>query len=82
MNILYITNGLSEGGVETLLYDLSIRLIAKGNQVAILVLNRNEIALKEFFKVAGVKIIVGKYDTCRDIRNIFLIKSWIVKLVV
>ena len=77
MNILYITNGLSEGGVETLLYDLSIRLIAKGNQVAILVLNRNEIALKEFFKVAGVKIIVGKYDTCRDIRNIFLIKSLI-----
>lgn len=76
MNILHITNGLSEGGVETLLYSFSRYLVKKGHVVSILVLNSKEIDQKERFENAGVKIIVGKYNPY-NLLNILLIKKYI-----
>lgn len=78
MTILHITNGLSEGGVETLLYSFSKYLINKGHNVSILVLNGKAINLKEKFEKVGVHIIVGKYRPY-NILNIYLIRKYISK---
>lgn len=57
MTILHITNGLSEGGVETLLYFFSKYLIERGHSVSILVLKRNEISLKKNLKMQGLMLL-------------------------
>lgn len=75
MTILHITNGLSEGGVETLLYFFSKYLIARGHSVSILVLKRNEISLKSKFENAGIDVIVGKYKSSYNVLNVFTIKN-------
>lgn len=70
---MHITNGLSEGGVETLLYSFSKELIKKGHTVSILVISRDELGLKEKFEKMGVSIISGKYKNIYNILNVILI---------
>lgn len=79
MTILHITNCLSEGGVETLLYFFSKYLIARGHSVSILVLKRNEISLKSKFENAGIDVIVGKYKSSYNVLNVFTIKKYLRK---
>lgn len=79
MTILHITNGLSEGGVETLLYFFSKYLIERGHSVSILVLKRNEISLKKKFENAGINVIVGKYKSSYNLFNILDIKKYLRK---
>lgn len=74
MNILHITNSLSEGGVESLLYDLCTYTIKAGHKVAVLVLNKDEIGLKKQFEERGIKIIIGKYNNPYNINNIYEIR--------
>jgi len=75
MNILHITNSLSEGGVESLLYDLCSYTINEGHKVAVLVLNKNEIGLKRLFEEKGIKVIIGKYSNPYNINNIYEIRK-------
>lgn len=75
MKILHIINSLSEGGVESLLYDLSSYTVKDGHQVDILVLNKNEIALKDQFTKQGIKILIGKYNNPYNIKNIITIRK-------
>lgn len=74
MKILHITNGLSEGGVENLLYFFSKALLKKGHSVTVLVLARNEVNLKVKFEKSGIRVIVGKYENIYNILNIPFIK--------
>ncbi|WP_459189882.1 glycosyltransferase [Parabacteroides sp. APC149_11_2_Y6] len=73
MNILHITNSLSEGGVETLLFSLCKGFISQGHFVSILVLERNKCDLMIDFEKLGVKIIRGRYSSSYNILNIISI---------
>ncbi|MDD3040117.1 glycosyltransferase family 4 protein [Bacteroides sp.] len=77
MNILHITNGLSEGGVETLLYSFSKVLLERGHSVSILVISQNNVNLKRKFEDLGVKVLVGNFCNPYDVRNIFLIRRYL-----
>ncbi len=77
MNILHITSGLSEGGVETLLYSFSKLLIERGHSVSILVISKDNVNLKIKFEKLGVKVIVGKFHNAYNINNIILIKKYL-----
>lgn len=72
-----ITNAISEGGVESLLFDLSRRLVTLKHRVTILVLNKREIGLKQQFEKCGITIIVGKYTQIYNPLNILLIRKHI-----
>lgn len=77
MKVLMITNALSEGGVESLLFDLCNSLVNIYHyEVAILVLNRKEIGLKKTFEEAGITVFVGKYSHIYNPLNIFLIRHY------
>lgn len=78
MNILHVTNALSEGGVESLLYDLSSKAIDEGHDVSILVLNKKLVALKAKFEKVGVKIYVGKYSNLYNPLNVFVIRKYMI----
>ena len=77
MNILMITNALSEGGVESFLFDLSYELVMRKHTVSILVLNRNKLGLKEKFENHSIRVIPGKYENIYNPLNIFLIRKYI-----
>lgn len=78
MKILMITNALSEGGVESLLMDLCTILVKRyHHEVAILVLNRKQIGLKDAFERAGIKIYIGKYSQIYNPLNVFTIKRYV-----
>ncbi len=73
--ILHITNSFSEGGVDTFLLSFLPLLNKGGFDVNLLVLDKNEVALKDNLESKGVKVIIGEYTHVRDFRNIFFIYS-------
>ena len=75
MKILHITNGLTEGGVEMLLYDLCYETKKQGHDITILVLNKNEIKLAPLFEELGIHILTGHPHTPYDFKNIIKIKK-------
>lgn len=77
MKILHITNGLSEGGVETLLYNLCHNTIRYGNDVSILVLNGNEIKMKHLFENIGIKVYSCKSCNPYSLKNILTIRKYL-----
>ena len=79
MNILMVTNALSEGGVESFFFFLSYELVMRKHTVSILVLNRNKLGLKEKFENHGIRIIPGKYGNIYNPLNIILIRKHIRK---
>lgn len=70
MKILHVTNRLSEGGVETFLYNLLPSLKEKGHEVSLLVLDKSEIKMKGLFEAAGICVIVAPFSSIYDARNI------------
>lgn len=80
MRILMITNALSEGGVESLLFDLCRNLITSYHyEVSILVLNKSAVCLKQQFEDLGVSVIVGNHSNIYNPLNIFIIKKYVSK---
>lgn len=75
MNILHITNGLSEGGVETFLFSLSKELVNKGHIVSIMVLNKDECDLAPICLKNNIQVIRGKFRSAYNPLNIFHIYS-------
>ena len=70
MKILHIISILKIGGAQRLLSDL-LPLLADGNEVAILVNNDDEKVFSDEFGKAGVKIILSRFKSWQDPRNIF-----------
>lgn len=77
MKILHITNGLSEGGVESFLLTLLPRLREKGHKVDLLVLNCGSVAMKEAFEKNGIHVYVGKYSNIYNPLNILVLKKYL-----
>ena len=77
MKILHITNAFSEGGVESLLCDILPLMVASGHEIHLLVLNKNQLALKNVLENKGVRVLKGKYASVYNPLNIFVIKSFL-----
>ncbi|MDR7342958.1 glycosyltransferase involved in cell wall biosynthesis [Pantoea alhagi] len=73
MKILHVTNRLTEGGVETYLLNLLPALVSAGYEVDLMVLDKNQVALAENFKVKNIRVIVGNYSSVYNPLNILLL---------
>ncbi|EOI3442628.1 glycosyltransferase family 4 protein [Cronobacter turicensis] len=70
MRVLHVTNRLSEGGVETFLFNLLPALRNVGIEADLLVLDKSEIMMAERFRDHGVNIFISPYDRVRNLKNI------------
>ncbi|MBV4312194.1 glycosyltransferase family 4 protein [Bacteroides thetaiotaomicron] len=77
MNILHVTNSLSEGGVESFLFDLCYYTIRDGHQLSILVLNGDKVGMKKQFEQIGVRVISGRFHYQYNPGNILEIRKYL-----
>jgi glycosyltransferase involved in cell wall biosynthesis len=76
MQVLHITNRLSEGGVDTLLYQLLIQLQTKSIDVDILVLDPQAISLVDQFRTKGIRVFISRYKSLYNPLNILQLRDY------
>lgn len=79
MRILHITNGLSEGGVESLLCDILPALISNECIVDILVLDKKRLGLKNELERNGITVYYSRWSSIYNPLNIFVIRKYLLK---
>ena len=79
MRILNITNGLSEGGVESLLCDILPALISNECIVDILVLDKKRLGLKNELERNGITVYYSRWSSIYNPLNIFVIRKYLLK---